>query len=257
MKKSLLLTGVSALALCAGKSAADAADLRAPAYKAPPLAPAPVFSWTGCYVGPHVGWGWSKLDTTATQFASGSAGLNRGSKTINASGAVFGTQAGCNYQFNGNWVIGIQGDFAGTDINGGNHNPTPALASDNDAQVRVKVDWLASITGRIGWAATGLFTANPTLFYFKGGGAWAHERWDISDSVGDEITQTRNGWTVGAGIETVLVGNWTFVSEIDYYDFGSKSFGFNSSGFGTGNPTTFDVKHTMWESKFGLNYKFF
>ena len=254
MKKSLLLTGVSALALCAGKSAADAADLRAPAYKAPPPAPAPVFSWTGCYAGPHVGWGWSKKSITASR-ASGSL-THAGSPSITASGAVFGSQVGCNYQFSGNWVVGVQGDLAATDINGENHNPI--LPLDNDAFVHVKIDWLATVTGRLGWAVNSFITANPTLLYVKGGGAWVHDRWNIADSVGSEITQTRSGWTVGAGIETVIFGNWTAFTEFDYYDFGTKSFGFCqfNNSLGCGNPTTFDVKQTMWESKIGLNYKF-
>jgi outer membrane immunogenic protein len=50
MRKSLGLVG--AALLLAGP--ALAADLgRPPAYKAPP--PAPVFSWTGCYIGATAG----------------------------------------------------------------------------------------------------------------------------------------------------------------------------------------------------------
>src|SRR4029077_14211425 len=104
------------------------------------------------------------------------------------------------------------------------------------------------VTGRIGWAA------NQYLFYAKGGGAWVHDRWDIADAIGPEITQTRTGWTAGAGIETVIFGNWTAFSELDYYDFGSKSLSFQA--FSGTVPTTWDVRQTMWESKIGLNYKF-
>jgi outer membrane immunogenic protein len=38
---------------------AVAADLRAPVYKAAPLAPISVFSWSGCYIGGHVGGGYA------------------------------------------------------------------------------------------------------------------------------------------------------------------------------------------------------
>jgi outer membrane immunogenic protein len=259
MKKNLLLTGVSALALVAGKSAANAADLRAPAYKAPLPAPAPVFSWTGCYVGPHIGWGWSHKSISATAFGSGSDSSGHNTGSIDASGPVYGSQVGCNYQFAGSsWVVGIQGDYAATDINGQNIDPINQVifgGPDNDARSSVKIDWLASITGRIGWAATGIFTASPTLFYFKGGGAWVQDKWNINDSINPEVKQTRSGWTLGAGIETVIFGNWTAFTEIDYYDFGSKSFDiFQSSG---GPIVTYDVRQTMWESKIGVNYKFY
>ena len=57
--KRLLLTTVSALALISARPGL-AADLptRMPVKAAP--APARVFSWTGCYVGGHVGWGWGR-----------------------------------------------------------------------------------------------------------------------------------------------------------------------------------------------------
>lgn len=51
MKK--LLTSASILVL--GSVAASAADL--PMKAAPMVAPIPVFSWTGCYIGGHVGGG--------------------------------------------------------------------------------------------------------------------------------------------------------------------------------------------------------
>src|ERR1700690_700065 len=57
--KRLLLTTVSALALISARPGL-AADLptRMPIKAAP--APARVFSWTGCYLGGHVGWGWGR-----------------------------------------------------------------------------------------------------------------------------------------------------------------------------------------------------
>jgi outer membrane immunogenic protein len=56
--KKLLLAGV-ALAACTQANAADL-PARMPV-KAPPVAaPVPVFSWTGCYIGAHVGGGWGR-----------------------------------------------------------------------------------------------------------------------------------------------------------------------------------------------------
>src|SRR5262249_10580736 len=49
MKKLLLVTLAGTAAVAA--ISADAADLARPVYKAPPAAPIPIFSWTGCYIG--------------------------------------------------------------------------------------------------------------------------------------------------------------------------------------------------------------
>ncbi len=64
--RKLLLAG-TAVAVVMAAGSAGAADLSRPVYKAPP--PIPVFSWTGWYVGVHVGgaWGtkeWSGSDRT-------------------------------------------------------------------------------------------------------------------------------------------------------------------------------------------------
>ena len=99
MKKLLL----SSTFLVIVSGAATAADLRLPV-KAAPVAAAPLFSWTGCYVGAHVG-GATIHTFTATNF-EGSA-----STSDNGSGAVAGGQVGCNYQ-QGNWVFGVEGEGA-------------------------------------------------------------------------------------------------------------------------------------------------
>src|SRR5436853_459410 len=59
MKKLLLLAGT---AIVAATVSANAADLPMRAYKAPPPPPlvAPVYNWTGFYVGGHFGGGWAR-----------------------------------------------------------------------------------------------------------------------------------------------------------------------------------------------------
>ena len=52
--KKMFLTAAALAAFTVGPTLA--ADLRAPAYKGPPP-PAPVYSWTGCYVGAGGGYG--------------------------------------------------------------------------------------------------------------------------------------------------------------------------------------------------------
>jgi outer membrane immunogenic protein len=259
MRKQLL-TGVSAVALfVAGSSAvtlfsdpADAADLRAPVRAAPAPIPAPVYSWTGCYVGAHVGWGWGNNHFTETSAFHGSGGT----AGIDTNGALFGGQVGCNYEFWGNWVVGVQGDFAGTDINGKANDDILFPAS--DSSLALKTEWLASVTGRVGYA----FWNNQVLVYVKGGGAWARNQWDVHDAgpfFGDPIfSENRSGWTVGGGVEwTLWSPNWTAFVEYNFYDFNNGggtltqlcSCGAVSNTFTAGRLELNTVK-------VGVNYKF-
>ena len=106
------------LAAVAMTGSAVAADM-APRYaKAPPPAPVVVYNWTGCYIGGNIGGGWART----TQDRAGIVNVgpvvpatNYGSS--DGSDFVGGAQIGCDYQFAGNWVLGIQGmyDYARID----------------------------------------------------------------------------------------------------------------------------------------------
>ena len=109
--KAKLLAAVSVGALIVSGTA-HAADLHIPT-KAP-VVTAPVFSWTGCYVGAHGGWGWARPDVAEFNTSFGVTYSNG----LDAHGGLGGVQVGCNYQFSPNWVVGIQGDIAAADIQG-------------------------------------------------------------------------------------------------------------------------------------------
>ena len=85
-----LLATASFLVL--GSASVLAADLPVK-YKPAPFIAAPVFSWTGCYVGVHGGGGVMRDNWTDE----------------NGSGGLAGGQVGCNYQ-DGNWVFGVEGE---------------------------------------------------------------------------------------------------------------------------------------------------
>ncbi len=100
--KRLLFAACCALLASAGTSLG--ADLPRPAYKAPPLAPeyiAPLFTWSGFYVGINGGYAWGKADVSnsATSFT-----------TDNQDGWLIGATAGYNYQM-GQFVLGVEGDI--------------------------------------------------------------------------------------------------------------------------------------------------
>jgi outer membrane immunogenic protein len=259
--KKILLGSVATGALVAAGSA-SAADLGTrPVYKAPPVvAPVPAFSWTGCFVGAHGGWGWGKKDVREVAFTDGGHTFAN-SGGIDTSGAIFGGQIGCDYQFAGNFVVGIQGDFAGARLTGDLNNFDvfgTGPSHTHTAGLHVRTDWLASITGRVGF--TGWIPR--TLLYVRGGGAWIRERWqlidqDFNQDVGDflETSQTRSGWTIGGGIEYAIAPNWSVFAEFNYYDFGTKRIA-SQAGSCSGSILNVDAKQRIEAVKLGVNYRF-
>src|SRR5438270_204111 len=109
--KKLLLAGASVIAVAAAVPA-SAADL---SLKAPMMAPA-VFSWTGCYVGVHVGHAWGKTDTQGISSNGVPTTFNTGSMDV--SGSIFGGQLGCNVQLAPTFVIGAEGSYSGASLTG-------------------------------------------------------------------------------------------------------------------------------------------
>src|ERR1700737_3028889 len=94
----------AALAVCSA-AAADLPMVPTPVPVAPVAsAPAAIFSWTGFYIGGHVGGGfdrssWSDPFTGANNTFTSGAGF------------LGGAQAGANLQFN-RVVLGVEGDFS-------------------------------------------------------------------------------------------------------------------------------------------------
>src|SRR5262249_23063799 len=146
-----LLASVSpaALSLMGG---ANAADLPARAPVAPVVGTA--FSWTGCYIGAHAGYGWGKMGATRSSTTT-SHGPNNittlrtqrsGGAGIDTSGGVYGGQVGCNYQFAINWVAGVEAAFSGANIKGDVADPLVSGSS-----ITARTDFLGSVVGRLGF----------------------------------------------------------------------------------------------------------
>jgi outer membrane immunogenic protein len=237
--KKLLLASVAVSALTVGQSG-HAADLP---LKAPPV---PVWSWTGCFIGAQVGWGWQRNKTSQNTFTTNSNGgtvvFFRGAAEgdINSSGGVFGGQVGCDYQFAGGFVVGVQGTFLGTDINTLAQDPlngvrgtvTPAGLGTpftfGGGSVGVRTRNVETVTGRFGWAGW----SPQTLIYVRGGGAWVDTQLDMRTAAfggfnvfpAAAIFDTKySGWTVGGGVEWMIFGNWSAFAEYNFYDFRSKT----------------------------------
>jgi outer membrane immunogenic protein len=258
--KRILLAGA---AFFAGGTA-FAADLpaRMPV-KAPIIGPA--FSWTGCYLGAHIGVGRSTTtfsDPTAPAIAP--VIITSTGQTIpieSDPGFIGGGQIGCDYQFASNWVIGLAGDFSWAKIDGEGTDPFFLGKNANPINMRARTDFLATVTGRLGYAF------DRFMLYAKGGAAWTHDKYSFAPlsnfnssfcfinigctAVGSE---TRLGWTAGLGFEWALATHWSALVELDYYGFGTKGVPFTAAG-ATG-PHIFDVKQSFEAMKVGLNYRF-
>ncbi len=163
-----------------------------------------------------------------------------------------GGQVGCNYQFNPNWVVGIEGTADWTNISG---SSDPFFGG--KAVFNVRKDWIASITPRLGYAV------NNWLFYAKGGAAWVGDKYSMQGSfsgVPFDFTgsETRFGWTIGAGIEWAFWQNWSAKVEYAYYDFGTRSLSLTDAGLvgATFGPDPATIKQRVQTVTFGLNYHF-
>lgn len=239
--------GIAIVALgLLGLGQAQAADLAARPYtKAPALTP--VYNWTGFYIGGHVGYGWAETDHTMS--ASFALGTLRA--TSNRDGFLGGGQIGYNWQ-SGALVLGIEADASWTDING----TGVAVGGGGPFQFTTRNDWVATVTGRIG------FAVNNVLFYGKGGGAFTELKYNNFFAGAAPLTvasfsDTRTGWTVGAGVEYGFTPNWTAKIEYNYMDFGNERYvvAFPAAGI-AGATTIHTIDDQLHLVKAGLNYRF-
>ncbi len=226
----------SALAFSGSAFAADFSGY-APVY--------PVASWSGCYLGANVGVGWQYNSVYDPAYDT-SAGSDTGT------GVVGGGQLGCDFQFAGNWVLGIQGMFDGADVSGNHLVPFYELG-DYSETMSFKTTWYGTLTGRIGYAFL-----PSALLYFKGGGAWAHVNYTDVDPNGlppyaGQAGATLGGWTGGVGLEYLLRPNWSVFLEYDYVDFGTHNVTIN---YGGGSVYNFQETHALQALLFGVNYRF-
>lgn len=184
--KKFLLSGAALVILAVATAPGYAADMarRGPVYKAPPAAP--LFNWTGFYIGGHGGYSWG--DATG----------------LNPDGGFGGGQIGVNYQFAPNWVWGVEADVSGGNL----HDSSVPLGS-------FKTDVFGTARARLG------YTVDRTMFYGTGGLAWANSK---ATFAGASDSQTNLGWALGAGIEYAFAPNWSTKLEYIHADYGSDTY---------------------------------
>ena len=220
-------TGAAALAFAAAAfaSSARAADL--PARTTAPAAPvvyAPVFTWTGAYVGVNAGYGWGKVKGASAYFDD-------------PTGFVGGAQIGANYQVpNTAFVLGAEADIQYSGIEGKANGPGFNALGDAKQQV----EWFGTLRPRAG------FALDRTLLYVTGGLAYGNQKLSIPGYSSGSSTDV--GWTAGAGAEYAFTNNFTAKVEGLYVDLGKSDLVPAAPIAKTG--TEFGVVRA------GVNYKF-
>jgi outer membrane immunogenic protein len=214
--KKIWLSGMALLAASMA-APASAADLAAKPYvKAPPPVIAPIYDWTGFYIGANGGWGQSHgcvdFVTPAGTVAGGCA---------DRSGGLAGGQIGYRWQTN-QFVLGLeaQGDWAEI-------KNTRVSLIDPLISTTGKIDAIGLFTAQLGWAW------NASLFYVKGGAAVTDTRFSLLDTpTGAELaaaSATRWGGTVGVGWEYGFAPNWSAGIEYDHLFMGHANNSFTAT----------------------------
>jgi outer membrane immunogenic protein len=196
---------------------AVAADQRMPV-KAPPAPPAPVYNWTGCYLGGGGGYGIFDQEHDFTF----------GPNVDTAGRGWFGTvQGGCDIQFgsflpalNGSMLFGGFADGDWGSIRGTNEVSNTGLFGEE----KLNQSWAMGV--RLGWLPTDRFLT------FVSGGFTSARLQDINFTtfpvglVNDRLPEHRlNGWFIGTGYEYNLgwLNGLTWKTEYRYADYGSQT----------------------------------
>ena len=271
------LVGIAVAMLAA--TPAMSADLPV---KAPPIVA--VYNWTGFYVGGNVGYTWGRSDYGLSYPSNGAAPPDfsvafptiqaapaiAGTGRLNPDGVIGGLQAGYNRQF-GRFVAGIEVDVSASGLRKTSIlNTTFPAGLGNvfsgqplNVTTSIKNDWLATVRPRFGVAF------DRTLAYVTGGVAvggvsyFQSNNWlsNIPTNVTDvgAVSQTKWGWTVGAGLAHAFNDKWSVRGEYLYTDLGSVSVVTQTlvggPAFPPANTFTHTANLTTNTLRFGVDYK--
>lgn len=205
---------------------------------------APADGWDGCYAGVHGGYGSASIEGVDIL-------VNNTIGSATAAGGVIGGQAGCDHQ-SANWVMGAQLSASKGFLSGShqyNHGSGPSN------RVTYKVNYLASLTGRVGYVFQ-----PQTLAYLQAGGAMTRTDHNDSDPAplfgvpySGNKEATRNGWLVGVGLERKISSNLSGFVEFNYMDFGRMNV---TIAYSDGVSATYSFRQKVSFLGLGVNYRY-
>src|SRR5882724_1111606 len=223
MKRILIGSAVVVSLLSA--TSGFSADLAARPYTKAPVYVEPVYNWTGFYIGGNVGYSWGRSRDTSTLTNGAGTVLFTSIDRTDLNGVVGGGQIGYNWQVQ-NWLWGLEADIQGTGEKGSRaftcptgictpstiiflpntEVPVPIIIPGGPvaANLDQKLEWFGTVRGR-----AGVLVSPKVLLYATGGLAYGEVKTSetIGGVTGFSRSDTRVGYTVGAGIEGVIGGN--------------------------------------------------
>ena len=244
--KRLLLATAATIALLGAGTSGQAADMAVKA--APPPMMAPLFTWTGFYLGGNLGAAWAQRNVT--DIFGNTFGRTSDARFIG------GGQLGYNWQ-TGNFVLGVEGDIDGIASNN-NRSATVVVGGNGPFVVSSNsTNWVATLAARFGWAA------DHWLFYGKAGGGWVgnNSGFTVTNvttgaSFGSGGNSSAGGWLLGGGIEYAINNNWSLKGEYDYIGLSNRNFVVPVVIGGAVVDTFTSSSRNFQMFKFGFNYAF-
>jgi|HubBroStandDraft_5_1064220.scaffolds.fasta_scaffold109656_1 outer membrane immunogenic protein len=244
-----------------------AADVQAAAAQSAP-------NWSGFYVGANLGGGFGEAKNNIAVSDPFVPLSSTRSTTDRLEAFIAGGQLGYNWQVNPTAILGLEADWQSSAAGGGQSFSdsfsifVPGGGFDRamiSPTYEARIWWLGTVRGRVG------FTHDNLLFYGTGGLAYGrvgisgtvNENVDFSPGGGPVFTsstpfgvaQTKVGWTLGAGIEGVLAGQWSWKFEYLYVDLGSISGSFAGEPFLGGEIVSVKSRFDENLVRFGVNYR--
>ncbi len=221
---------------------ASAADIEA---RRPEIASAaPIWTWSGNYIGGHGGWSWGSADHV---FRPGDAfsPATGGAFDAGLRGGGVGFHTGRNWQW-GNWVFGLEGSTSWTNISGKGARPFGGPLS--RTVYETKIEKVATFMPRLGLAF------DNWLFYGKGGIAYGSiESTVTSDAASFGETTDHVGWSVGVGIEYALTPNWILGVEYNHMNMRAERYAGLASNEAIAD---FDNEIALSMARARVSYKF-
>jgi outer membrane immunogenic protein len=185
-----------------------------------------VFNWTGWYIGINGGGGWGQTSHTAAVGITGIPGLpGLTTGNFNARGGVVGGTLGYNYQFS-QFLVGAETDLDWSNIRGTFNGSVVIPGGSAGFSLSSQLQWLDTARVRAG------MVWDRVLFYGTAGAALGGvnataQASAAASGIGAAVTaadtQTRFGWTAGAGVEYAFTDNLSAKLEYLYVGLGSQN----------------------------------